>query len=705
MNALTELAGPLQALHLLRPTLLLALLAIVPAAALWHWRRRDTDVWRQSVDAHLLSTLLVAGGRRGWLGFVLAALTYTLAVVAMSGPSWRQTERPVYQTSMPLVVVLDLSSSANATDLPPSRLLQARAKLATLLRKRAGGEVALLVYAGESFTVAPLTEDSANVALFLDALSPSVMPVDGKRADRGIDAAAQLLQQAGFKQGEILLVSDGADRSAESAARTARSRGFTVSALGMGSERGAAYRMASGEIAQAKLDEGSLRDLAGQGGGRYARIAPDDADLRALGVLDPSQQPLADETAESDGGKTWLDEGYWLVLPVMLLALLAFRRRAVVAVLAMVCVLPFAQPARAADGTLWQRADQLQQQRLDAGVQAYRKGDFAAAQKAFEAVPTDEGLYNLGNALARQGQYDAAIDAYDRALKQHPNQQDAIANRAAVDAARKRQQQKNKDGKGQTKDQKQSVQDGKGQQQSGQPQHNPQAGQDGHNQQDGKNQPLMRRRRRTARRRMRSPRMRRTRNASRTRRHSLPMPRRNSRPMRRSVARCSRPWRRRATSRQMPAASSRPWPPAKRRNSASNARRWMHGCGGCRTIRAACCAPNSGLNTNAGNGTDDDRQTPFASRGDRHAGQPGTVGVRTGGCGHARVAGSRQRQCRRCGDVEYRNRPTRRRPGLHTTAQRFFARRQERQSADAGDQWFGDGTCLVWRGAGTAQEW
>ncbi|MBV6671695.1 VWA domain-containing protein [Xanthomonas euvesicatoria] len=489
MDALTKLAGWLQSLHLLRPMLLWALLAIVPAAALWHWRRRDADVWRQSVDAHLLPKLLVSGDRRGWLGFVLAALTYALAVIAMSGPSWRQTEHPVFQSSMPLVVVLDLSSSANATDLPPSRLLQARAKLATLLRKRAGGEVALLVYAGESFTVAPLTEDSANVALFLDALSPSVMPVDGKRADRAIDAAAQLLQQAGFKQGEILLVSDSADRSAESSARVARSRGFSVSALGVGGERGAAYRTASGEIAQAKLDEGSLRTLAAQGGGRYARIAPDDADLRALGVLDPSQQPLADETAESDGGKSWLDEGYWLVLPVMLLSLLAFRRRAVVAVLAMVCVLPLAQPAHAADGTLWQRADQVQQQRLDAGVQAYRKGDFAAAQKAFEAVPTDEGLYNLGNALARQGQYDAAIAAYDRALKQHPNQQDAIANRAAVDAARKRQQQNNKDGEGQSKDQKPSGQDGKGQQQAGQNQQDKQSGQDGQNQHDSKNQP------------------------------------------------------------------------------------------------------------------------------------------------------------------------------------------------------------------------
>ncbi|PPU24337.1 tetratricopeptide repeat protein [Xanthomonas arboricola] len=501
MNALTELAGWLQSLHLLRPDLLWALLAIVPAAVLWQLRRRDADVWRQSVDAHLLPTLLVSGSRRGWLGFVLAALTYALAVLAMTGPSWRQTERPVYHSSMPLVVALDLSSSITANDLPPSRLLQARAKLATLLRKRAGGEVALLVYAGESFTVAPLTEDTANVALFLDALSPSVMPVDGKRADAAIDAATQLLLQAGFKQGDILLVSDSADRAAGSSARLARSRGFSVSALGVGSTRGAAYRTTTGEIAQTKLDEGSLRDLAGQGGGRYARITADDADLRALGVLDPAQQPLADETAESTGGKTWLDEGYWLLLPVMLLALLAFRRRAVVAVLALVCVLPLAQPAHAADGTLWQRADQVQQQRLDAGVQAYRKGDFAAAQKAFENVPTDEGLYNLGNALARQGQYDQAIAAYDRALKQHPDQPDAIANRAAVEAARKRQQQNNKDGKGkdgkgQSDDQKQSGQNGSGQNQSGQNKQNaPKPGQDGQGKQDaqgkqdGKDQP------------------------------------------------------------------------------------------------------------------------------------------------------------------------------------------------------------------------
>ncbi|WP_407470091.1 VWA domain-containing protein [Xanthomonas campestris] len=291
---MNTLSTALHTLHLLRPQLLWALVLIVPAAVLWFLRQRDADVWRQSVDAHLLPQLLVTGGRRGWFGFVLAVVAYSVAVVAMSGPSWRQTERPVYQSNRPLVVALDLSSSINANDLPPSRLLQARAKLATLLRERAGGDVALLAYAGESFTVAPLTEDAANVALFLDALSPSVMPVDGKRADRAIEAAVQLLSQAGFKQGDILVMSDSADESAESAARVARSRGFNVSTLGVGSAHGAVYRAASGEIAQARLDEASLRDLASQGGGRYAPLAADDADLRALGVLDPAQQPAAD---------------------------------------------------------------------------------------------------------------------------------------------------------------------------------------------------------------------------------------------------------------------------------------------------------------------------------------------------------------------------------------------------------------------------
>lgn len=444
MNAL---AAAWTDFHLLRPYWLWALAVLPLAVLLWRLRMRRSDAWRGTVDAHLLPSLLVAGGRAPWLGFAVALLAYALGVLALAGPSWRQEAQPLFRTHAPLVIALDLSPRILAADLPPSRLLQARAKLAVLLRERKAGEVALLAYAGDSFTVAPLTDDTANVALFLDALDPSVMPVDGQRGDRAIAAAVKLLQQAEFAHGDILLLTDGADGDARAQAAQARAAGYRVSALGLGSPQGAPYRQADGRIAQARLDEGALEALAATGGGRYARLQAGDADLRALGVLDPAR---GDGNGGGEGdGLQWRDDGYWLLPLVMLLMLPAFRRRGALAVLALCLLPPLVPRAEAAEGTLWRRADQVEQQQLQAGTAAYRQGDFAAAQQHFEGIDSDEGWYNLGNALARQGHYDEAIAAYDKALAKHPQMADAVANRAAVDAARKRKSHNDDGGQGQ----------------------------------------------------------------------------------------------------------------------------------------------------------------------------------------------------------------------------------------------------------------
>jgi Ca-activated chloride channel family protein len=417
--------GTLADFRLLRPWWLLALPMLAGMA--WAWRRRrGAGAWESVVDPPLRAYLLEpVPGRRRWLAW-WPWLGAMLAILALAGPSWQVSPQPLWETRAPLVIAFDLSPSMLADDLPPSRLARARARLAALLRERRGGEVGLVVYAGDAYTVAPLTEDAANVAVFLDALEPGIMPGDpaaNADAARAIDRGARLLRQAGFGRGEILLVSGSAtDASAATAAARASAAGYRVSVLEAMPPAAAAM---SGAAA-----------VAAAGQGRSAVLSPDDADLQALGVLE-ADAGAGMRAGDREGGATRRDDGYWLLLPLLVLAAFAFRRNGVVAVLALCLLVPW-HPAAAAGIDWWQRSDQQAHRRLEQGAQAYRKGDYAAAAKAWRGVPGADAAYNRGNALARQGQYQDAIAAYDEALRERPGMADALANRKAVQAAIKR---------------------------------------------------------------------------------------------------------------------------------------------------------------------------------------------------------------------------------------------------------------------------
>jgi Ca-activated chloride channel homolog len=171
-----------------------------------------------------------------------------------------------------------------------------------------------------------------------------------------------------------------------------------------------------------------------------------------------------------------------------LLALFAFRRGGALAAILLCMCLPW-QPARAADNGWWLRPDQQQHARLERGVEAYRKNDFSAAERSWSGLPGADASYNRGNALAKAGDYDAAIAAYDEALQRQPGMDDAIANKRAVEAAKKRKPPSGQ--KQGNQNQKQKGDRGKpqsGQNQSGQAQQS--EGQSSHDRNPRQAQPL-----------------------------------------------------------------------------------------------------------------------------------------------------------------------------------------------------------------------
>lgn len=87
---------------------------------------------------------------------------------------------------------------------------------------------------------------------------------------------------------------------------------------------------------------------------------------------------------------------------------------------------------------------------------AYRAGDYPAAAKLYPSLKNENAFYNEGNALAHLGQYEKAIQAYDRALAMNPHLQDAVYNRKIIEELLKKQKEKQQNQPQQEKDQQQN---------------------------------------------------------------------------------------------------------------------------------------------------------------------------------------------------------------------------------------------------------
>ncbi|WP_186175453.1 vWA domain-containing protein [Vibrio jasicida] len=431
--------------HFIRPMWLMAFIPMF--LLLWlRWREEAKPSWKDILPEHLRKALTI--GDYGWrkqLPLKLLMVIVAIAIIICAGPSWERQASPFGEDKASMLVVLDNNDSMLQKDLPPSRLERSKQKIRDLLAARKGGSTGLVVYAGSAHVAMPVTQDSKVFEPFLAAITPEIMPVEGKLAETALPLIDQQLQ--GQPGSTVLLVTDGVNPATITAYKNYfADKPYQLLILAAGN---------SDIVSNNPVDLDSLNNLAGATGGRLVEVTVDNSDIDKLNRFVERNMQLNGESS-----MPWKDMGYQLLFPIALIMMLWFRKGWLVqwCVVAMVSTSLFMTPKAMAETvslkadkpevvqevTVWDKASQWwwdlwltpnqQGQRLfnkneyleaakhftdplRKGTAYYYAGEYKLAHTAFLEMQNDPsdavkdyGLYNAASALARQREYLAARD-------------------------------------------------------------------------------------------------------------------------------------------------------------------------------------------------------------------------------------------------------------------------------------------------------
>ena len=406
----------IQNFHFLRPWCLLLLIVPLILYFAYYQRLNATSSWEKVCDKNLLNFLLIKGSsiqRR--IIFYICSIGFLFAVISASGPSWIKKEVESVSNSVPLMIVLNLSSDMMQDDITPNRLTRAKYAISDLLTEVKQASKGLIVYAGEPFLITPITEDSEIIKNLLPSIDFDIMPENGDRLDLALRLAQDSLRNGNWQQGQIVVFSSDVGQDFAKSLQIAEdiaTQGFSINVV---------------NVSQQNNDK--LQRISQEGRGKYINVNNISSLSHYLNnsistELKSSQNKIAQ----------WLDYGYYLLIIPLLCCLYLFRK-------GILCVALFMFSINSANAGFFLNDNQEGLNKSDyqvavqkfkdnkwLGASNYRLGNYEDAYKNFSNQTDDDGIYNQGNALAKMGKIEEAIKKYEQVLEKNPNHEDAKFN-------------------------------------------------------------------------------------------------------------------------------------------------------------------------------------------------------------------------------------------------------------------------------------
>lgn len=305
------------------PGLLWLLLILIPLIV-WHvMKYRNASPW---LGISSVSAFDKIG--RTWksyamhLEFVLRLVAVAAVIIALCRPQTFDHFKNSRIEGTDIALALDISGSMSAKDIHPSRLVAAKDVATRFINSRTDDNMALVVFAGESLSLMPLTNDRAALVNAVKAIDMGALN-DGTAIGDGLTSAVNRLLSGEAKSKSIILLTDGTNNAGDvapaTAAEIARQNGIKVYTIGVGTNGSITvpdpYGYSSTTI-ETKIDEDALRNIAKITGGKFFRATNKNTLEDVFAEIDKLEKTQLDVERY-----THADENF---MPWVLLAICAF---------------------------------------------------------------------------------------------------------------------------------------------------------------------------------------------------------------------------------------------------------------------------------------------------------------------------------------------------------------------------------------------
>ncbi|MCZ2722814.1 VWA domain-containing protein [Marinomonas sp. 15G1-11] len=319
----------LPGLYFTRPTWLLLIPFTLLCVILFTKHGSRGTQLKKFIDPKLLPFLTkpsIGKNTSKWLGL----LSLCLAIIGLSGISWEKQPQPTYTSNAKTILLIDQSISLYATDIKPNRLTRLKQKLQDIINTITEGEIAMVAFAGDAYTISPFSADKSTLTHFLLALDPLIMPLYGSNLLAGVQTSLSLLEN-NPSPAHLIIVTDSINSNEIiEIPKLTKLNSLQVSIIGVGSQQGGEIVLPDGshlrknnKTVKPPLPVSSLIDLASTLNGQYFDSQLTDKDIQSIvNNQQSTQKTLRESNALSN---IWVEKGHWLLMPFLIWLLIQFR--------------------------------------------------------------------------------------------------------------------------------------------------------------------------------------------------------------------------------------------------------------------------------------------------------------------------------------------------------------------------------------------